>query len=363
MYVVDPNKVKDKTYRVTFSDQIVNYVPVTESYDVIDYANGTLSDTLIKAPLSASDTLKGDFDKYRFDGVYLSVENDWQVKYDTSKSKWNKIHPVKDYKISFTPFSAANVQETGIAYPRDYNLIFDDSHTAADTSTEYTITYNNQPFTIPKVNSNFRIVDPATGKAVSFAYLDRSIQGKFSYQDALIFLQKTKNAAGQDTTIITWYLQVSGADSSSYQPTAGDTLKMRVKKPFSSADQLQITTTSASVNNNLAASQLDKIRVVPNPYIATTTQEAPLPPTITSGRGDRKISFIHLPKNSKIYIFTVRGELVKTLEMPPNQSINDGSVDWDLRSRENIEVAYGVYFYLVDAPGVGKKTGKLAIIK
>jgi hypothetical protein len=49
--------------------------------------------------------------------------------------------------------------------------------------------------------------------------------------------------------------------------------------------------------------------------------------------------------------------------MPPNQSINDGSVDWDLRSRENIEVAYGVYFYLVDAPGVGKKTGKLAIIK
>jgi hypothetical protein len=34
-----------------------------------------------------------------------------------------------------------------------------------------------------------------------------------------------------------------------------------------------------------------------------------------------------------------------------------------LRSRENIEVAYGVYFYLIDVPGVGKKTGKLAIIK
>ncbi len=88
-----------------------------------------------------------------------------------------------------------------------------------------------------------------------------------------------------------------------------------------------------------------------------------MPPTITSGRGERKISFTHLPKDSNIYIYTARGELVRKLEMPPGQSINDGSVDWDIRSRENIEVAYGVYFYLIDAPDVGKKTGKLAIIK
>ncbi len=363
LYVVNPSQVKNKTYRVAFSDQVVNYIPVTEDYYVIDYTNGSPSDTLIKAPLSSMDTLKGDYDKYIFDGVYLSVENKWTVKYDTSLSKWNKIHPTKDYKISFNPFVAANVKEKGIAYPRDYNLVFDQSHTAADTSTQYTITYNNQPYVIQKANTNFKIIDPLNNEPVRYAYLDGGNDGMFSSQDRIIFLQNTKTAAGQDTTIITWLLTVAGADSVSYHPTTGDTLKIRVSKPFSKQDQLEITTTSASVNNQLASSQLNKIRVVPNPYIATTSQESPLPPTITSGRGDRKISFIHLPKDSKIYIFTVRGELVRTLQMPSNQSINDGTVDWDLRSRENIEVAYGVYFYLIDAPGVGKKTGKLAIIK
>jgi hypothetical protein len=49
--------------------------------------------------------------------------------------------------------------------------------------------------------------------------------------------------------------------------------------------------------------------------------------------------------------------------MPPGQAIDDGSLDWDLTTSANLDVAYGVYFYMVDAPGVGQKFGKLAIIK
>ncbi len=363
LYVVNPAAVKNKTYRVTFSDQITNYVPVTQSYYVIDYTGGSAQDTLLKVPLTSKDTLVGDYDKYVFDGVYLSIENDWTIRYDTSRTRWNIVHPIKDYKISVSPFISANVEEVGIAYPHDINIVFDDSHTSADTSTQLVITRYHAPYTLPKLNTNFRLIDAKTSAPVKYAYLPGYISGMFSYQSRIIILQDTKTESGQDTTIITWLAQVAGADSVSYHPTAGDTLKLRFKIPFTSQDQLQITTTSASVNNKLASSQLDKIRVVPNPYLATTSQEAPLPPTITSGRGERKISFIHLPKNSKIYIFTARGELVRTLDMPANQSIDDGSVDWDLRSRENIEVAYGVYFYLVDAPNVGQKTGKLAIIK
>jgi hypothetical protein len=162
---------------------------------------------------------------------------------------------------------------------------------------------------------------------------------------------------------MSWLIQVFGADTSCYNPTTGDTLKMRVTKPFTSSDVLQITTTSATVKNSLATNQLDKIRVVPNPYVATSTQEAALPATITTGRGTRKISFIHLPRFSSIYIYTIRGELVRKLMMPPGQQINDGSLDWDLTTSANLDVAYGVYLYMVDAPGVGKKFGKLAIIK
>ncbi len=40
-----------------------------------------------------------------------------------------------------------------------------------------------------------------------------------------------------------------------------------------------------------------------------------------------------------------------------------GDVYWNLRSEENIEVAYGVYVYVIDAPDIGTTMGKLALIK
>ncbi len=362
LHVVNPNAVKDKTYHVTFSSDILNYIPQTQSYFVIDYTNPSLPDTILKVPVSKDLSLQAQ-DKNVFDGVYLSVENVWTVKYDTGASGWNQVHPKKDYILSFSPFSISGVSQKGLAYPRDYNIVFDASHTPADTSSQVNITYNGNPFAVPKTNSNFRIYDAATKQQLSYAYLDATQKDEFSSLDRIIFLQNTKTPTGKDTTVITWMLSPLGNDTTSYHPTTGDTLKIRVTKPFSSKDVLGITTKSAGVDNQLASDQLDKIRVVPNPYIAATSQEAPLPPTITSGRGERKISFIHLPKNSTIYIYTIRGELVRKLEMPAGQSIGNGTVDWDLRTRENLDVAYGVYLYLVDAPGVGQKTGKIAIIK
>ncbi|MDR3628533.1 MAG: hypothetical protein P4L45_16930 [Ignavibacteriaceae bacterium] len=363
LHVVNPLSVKNKTYRVNFASNVVNLVPTTTSYSVIDYTNSTLTDTLIKVTLS-SNVQPGDDDKNVFDGVYLTVDNDWTVMYDTAKSGWNATHTKKDYTLSFTAAKIAGVVETGIAYPRDYNMVFDASISASDTSSALNVTQTSGSiYKIAKTTSNFRIYDAITGDPIKYAYLDAGLKGQFSSLDRIIFLQDTKTSAGQDTTIMSWLLQVVGADTSCYHPTAGDTLKLKVTKPYSSTDILQITTTAATVNKSLASAQLDKIRVVPNPYIATTTQEAALPATITTGRGTRKISFIHLPKSSSIYIYTSRGELVRKLVMPLGQQINDGSLDWDLTTSANLDVAYGVYFYMVDAPGVGQKFGKLAIIK
>jgi hypothetical protein len=42
--------------------------------------------------------------------------------------------------------------------------------------------------------------------------------------------------------------------------------------------------------------------------------------------------------------------------------INNGTVSWNLRTSENLDVAFGIYFYIVESP-VGTKTGKIAIIK
>jgi hypothetical protein len=45
-----------------------------------------------------------------------------------------------------------------------------------------------------------------------------------------------------------------------------------------------------------------------------------------------------------------------------HDSTDHGSAKWDLKSLDNLEVAFGLYIYHVDAPGIGKKVGKFAIV-
>ena len=101
--------------------------------------------------------------------------------------------------------------------------------------------------------------------------------------------------------------------------------------------------------------------MVPNPYVVTNIFEQPLPPNVR-GRGERVINFINLPPKSKIHIFSSSGSLVRTLEH--DGSLGNGSVTWDVRTKEGLDVAFGVYFYVVEVEGISdKKTGKIAIIK
>jgi hypothetical protein len=70
--------------------------------------------------------------------------------------------------------------------------------------------------------------------------------------------------------------------------------------------------------------------------------------------------FSNIPVNAKIYIFTSRGEHLVTLEN--DDTMNNGTVTWDLKTKENLDIAFGIYFYVVES-SVGVKKGKLAVIK
>jgi hypothetical protein len=43
--------------------------------------------------------------------------------------------------------------------------------------------------------------------------------------------------------------------------------------------------------------------------------------------------------------------------------MNDGTAEWDMLTKDNLSIAYGVYVYHVEAPSVGEKVGKFAVIK
>jgi hypothetical protein len=140
-------------------------------------------------------------------------------------------------------------------------------------------------------------------------------------------------------------------------PTSGDIYEARTTKPFVAGDQYTFTTTASKFSTANATSALDRICVVPNPYVAYSSLEQPGP--TSTRRGDTRLQFRNLPPKCTIRIYTLIGELVDTIVKDDQNSY----ADWQLLSYEGNRLAYGVYIYHVEVPGVGQKIGRFALIK
>lgn len=142
-------------------------------------------------------------------------------------------------------------------------------------------------------------------------------------------------------------------------PENGDRFLMETEKPFTSEDVVRFKVTGNVIQQDIPESVLDSIFVAPDPYIVVN----PLEPRNTSlpGRGERRIDFRNLPQECTIKIFTMSGRLVKTLNHSGDEYNSIES--WNLKSEDGLDVSFGVYIYHVDAPGIGEKIGRFALIK
>ncbi|MDZ7264755.1 MAG: hypothetical protein ONB16_09240 [candidate division KSB1 bacterium] len=102
-----------------------------------------------------------------------------------------------------------------------------------------------------------------------------------------------------------------------------------------------------------AKERLDIINVYPNPYLAYNITETRL--------HQERVTFINLPATCTIRIFSISGQLVRTIEHNAT-STNDVTENWDLRNENNLPVASGFYIAHIEVPGVGEKILKLAIV-
>jgi len=106
-----------------------------------------------------------------------------------------------------------------------------------------------------------------------------------------------------------------------------------------------------------AKERLNIIGVYPNPYLGFNLNER--------GLHQENVVFINLPEKCTIRIFSTSGQLLRTLEHSEVVATGEravGTMRWDLRNENNLPVASGFYFAHVDAPGVGEKIIKLAIV-
>jgi hypothetical protein len=287
-------------------------------------------------------------DTDNFDGLNLSFRNETQIVKIDSKSKFNRV--VQPFFFSFAPLDVELDGQTirGFRNASDYRIVFSDN--IVDTSSTL---LGAIPYAV-----NYRIFNITENRYIDFLVLDFDGNGTtISTFDEIVFVEPGVN----NLPTVTWDLQFAAAENKTLKFGAGDTLQVLTTKPFRRGDVFEFSPSKPTVNRDRARAELSEIRVVPNPYVVASTHEPPLPAGVTSGRGERRITFTHVPAGATIHIFTARGELVRTLTH--DADIQGGSVMWNLKSFENLDIAPGIYFYVVDAKEVGQKKGKIAIIK
>ncbi len=353
--------------------------PITTFYGVYDITNESQPDTLVEADIIeimrdrsgnaftlVDRTLDQDGGRDFFYGMRLQLVNHMKIERIISQSKWNIERTVKplNYSYVFSIFSAAGYYEKGIAYPLDVSIaVLDDF---SGKSTPVTVHRRNNDgtkgaaLTIPAVTTNFKIINNYTKEEMPYGFIDYALRppgikpGQLSNQDQILFFE----TFGKEQKL-TWKLMILGTDSTSYQPKLGDTLRIVTTRPFGKNDRFRYLTKAAAIDNDLAKERLNRIKVVPNPYVAAAAWEPRNP--FATGRGPREIHFTHLPVRCTIRIYTVQGELVATIEH--HSTFDNGTAKWDMLTKDKLDIAYGVYVYHIDVPGIGQHVGKFAVIK
>lgn len=106
--------------------------------------------------------------------------------------------------------------------------------------------------------------------------------------------------------------------------------------------------------------QMNSIKAVPNPFIVASQYQV--------ADADRRLLFTHLPPRGTLRIFTVSGQFVQQLQWEPSDLSGNGDLFWDLVTREGVDLAAGLYVFVVEArnPATGrdvKKIGKFVVIR
>lgn len=296
-----------------------------------------------------------------FDGIQLQFDNVWEVGVIDSLTGWN-FYGGYDIEFGSEPLVVGSERYQPVNYPSDYSVTFYDQIRSTVNDSSFLSNYFNTPLPSSMVNIpvNFEVRNNSENYRPKIFFDDLDGNGIITPLDQLMLFDKDDNG----NFFMTWKIIFKSSTvypDSTFQLDAGDELQIRTKKSFRKGDVFYFKPQVPEISEEKLEQDLDEVNVYPNPYVAANILEPPLPPGKTSGRGERRIYFSNVPYGSKIHIFTTRGSRIRTIQN--NESIEKGFLSWNLKTKENLDVAPGVYFYVIETPQSGMKRGKLAIIK
>lgn len=334
LVVLDPKLVQEgATYKVQFTSGGTFPVYKTTGYKLTRTING--KEDVIFAKVDSSQFSKGQFSA-PFDGLVLSVKADTMGALKTK----GFVKGFSNIDVIVAPDKSSPTRN--VAWPADYEIEW-----LPDGQT-YTTPF--QKFVAPIKARNI-----TEGRDADLEVFDNDKDGKLTMGDDIVIIEYVNNQFR-----LTWRIQLRIPAAAMWTgPKPGDIFRFTTSRPFKEGDYFEFSTKGAQIDQELAKNSLSKIAVVPNPYISANAWEKRN--LNQTGRGERRLDFIHLPVKCTIRIYTIAGQLIKTLEK--TNGAEDGTVTWNLISDDGTDLAYGLYIYHVDAPGIGEYIGKFAIIK
>lgn len=350
--ILNPDSIKNfNTYRLVFNENTPYHNSAHPEYSLINVAQG---DTLL-----SKQRINGVEEQTPvLDGFTVDIKSDTAVTIDFDKTGWITGNSNYIMQVGFDSRYQSAYLGKKINYPADFEIKLTEP---GQGDLSFPATAFSQP-----IQSNIIVNNLTEGiEHFQFIFRDANSDKIFNAGDAIFFVfgdSLGKKATNFSNLHVSWsvslFKDTTIAEDKQRAPQYGDVFKVVNKKPFRNNEFYEFTLKGQGFDKTKAASDLNNVSVVPNPYVGAASWE---PSTTEVGRGERRIYFMHLPSECTISIYTISGKFVNKIEH--SSSISDGQESWDLVSKDGMDIAYGVYVYHIDAPGVGQKVGKFAVIK
>ncbi|MBK8847175.1 MAG: hypothetical protein IPO27_11765 [Bacteroidetes bacterium] len=155
-------------------------------------------------------------------------------------------------------------------------------------------------------------------------------------------------------------VQSSGTFSGYGSVVAGDTLNSGFPYYNISLQGLE----AIKNDKGAAASALDLLNVVPNPYYAYSSYE--------KNQLDSRVKITNLPSRCIVTISSMNGLMIRKFKRDVREDNSTGattltqnydtSIEWDLKNHKGVPVASGIYLIHVEVPEVGSRVLKSMVI-
>lgn len=342
--VLDPRALRDgRTYRLYFYGSADSVR--AQTYALYDVTSGT--DSLV---FEGATDLDGRGIGPAGEGLLPVVTTPRAVEIDTLASGFGAANPT-NVRLAARYAVSVPIGVRRPGYPENLQIVFGD--VPLDTSLA--------AIGAPAVPARFRIVTETTRRQLDFRF--RDVNGDQTLSAPGEFIEVlAPQARGSAVQRPLWRIDFDAARTGApvVAPRSGDVYRLVLKVPFAPGDVWEFKTQGSRIDAALARSAFAEGEpyAVPNPYVAAAAFEPER--FAVAGRGERRIEFRGIPQGATVRLYTLAGDLVQTL-------VHDGGltgmVPWDLRSKDNLDVAPGLYFFHVDAGPGGTFVGKFAILK